>query len=360
MLPPKKLIIMAASALAGLAGCGHNPLVEWSSDTPPMALVPATYAGVKDGRARFREIFCAVLEKHGADLPDYRPCAEALTRVGVEPAGEGNAVGLEPSTANLLAGVVPGLGWECFEGWLDSEDSVQAHIEQQGFRAFVFEVDGLSGVQANARQIRDAIIALPDEDLDQPLVLIGYSKGAPDILEAVVAYPELHDRVAAVVSASGAIGGSPLAIAAEQEDLGILKHIPRSKCADGDGGAIDSMRPATRNTWLANHVLPSQIKYYSLVTLPAPERISSIMNGTYKQLAQIDPRNDGQLLFYDQVIPGSTLLGYVNADHWALAVPIARSHAVIGATLVDQNDYPREALLEAILRYVEEDLENSR
>jgi hypothetical protein len=93
-----------------------------------------------------------------------------------------------------------------------------------------------------------------------------------------------------------------------------------------------------------------------LVTLPEPARISSVLNISYRQLAQIDPRNDGQVLFYDQVIANSVLLAYGNADHWALAVPIARSHSFVGSTLVDKNDYPREALLEAILRFVEEDL----
>lgn len=49
-------------------------------------------------------------------------------------------------------------------------------------------------------------------------------------------------------------------------------------------------------------------------------------------------------------------MGYVNADHWALAVPIARTHATIGSLFVTQNAYPREALVEALLRFVEEDL----
>lgn len=62
------------------------------------------------------------------------------------------------------------------------------------------------------------------------------------------------------------------------------------------------------------------------------------------------------MTFYDQVIPGSRLIGYVNADHWALAVPVARSHSLLRATLVNHNDFPREALLEAILRMVEQDL----
>jgi hypothetical protein len=37
-------------------------------------------------------------------------------------------------------------------------------------------------------------------------------------------------------------------------------------------------------------------------------------------------------------------------------LPIDRSHRVIGSTLANHGDYPREALLESLLRYVEEDL----
>jgi hypothetical protein len=70
----------------------------------------------------------------------------------------------------------------------------------------------------------------------------------------------------------------------------------------------------------------------------------------------VDARNDSQVLFYDQVTPGSTLFAYVNADHWAVAVPIARTHPTTGSMFVDQNDFPREALLEAIMRFVEEEL----
>ena len=50
------------------------------------------------------------------------------------------------------------------------------------------------------------------------------------------------------------------------------------------------------------------------------------------------------------------LVGYINADHRAPGVPIARTHSILGSIVVDQNDYPREALIEALLRFVEEDL----
>ncbi|MGT2494252.1 hypothetical protein ACU4GD_36730 [Cupriavidus basilensis] len=78
------------------------------------------------------------------------------------------------------------------------------------------------------------------------LVLVGYSKGAPDILQAVVAYPEIRSRVAAVVSAAGAVGGSALANDAEQYQADMLRHFPGATCDSGDGGAVE--KPAARDT----------------------------------------------------------------------------------------------------------------
>jgi hypothetical protein len=339
-----------------LAACATKPLVPYSTDTPPLILVPASYAGVEDKRARFREIYCAVLEAHGAALPDYRPCESALTRVGTEPAGTGAPVALGQSRRHLVAAVVAGIGYDCFKPWLNAPGTVTTQLRQSGYDGFMLDVDGLSSSAHNARQIRDAIMAMPPADGPARLVLIGYSKGAPDILEAVVAYPEIRSRVAAVVSAAGAVGGSALANDAQQYQADLLRHFPGATCTSGDGGAVESLRPATRRAWLAQNPLPGEVRYYSLVAFPEPERISSILESSYAKLAQIDTRNDSQVIFYDQVVPGSALLGYVNADHWALAVPIARTHTMIGSLFVTQNAYPREALTEAVLRFVEEDL----
>ena len=77
---------IATSVCSYLTACTSKPLIAYSTDTPPLALVPAERAGIVDRRARFREIYCAVLEAHGPELPDYRPCEDALTRVGSEPA----------------------------------------------------------------------------------------------------------------------------------------------------------------------------------------------------------------------------------------------------------------------------------
>ncbi len=350
------IALLAVAGCFALAACAPQPLMPYSSDTPPLVLVPISQGGVVDKRARFREIYCAVLEARGRDLPDYRTCDDALTRVGSEPAGTGRRVDLGPSKRRLTGAMVAGIGYECFEQWLQAPGSVAQHLRQFGYDLTLIKVDALSSSAHNARQIRDAVMAMPAEAGGSRLVLIGYSKGAPDILEAVVAYPEMRSRVAAVVSAAGSVGGSALANDAEQYEADLLRHFPGATCSSGDGGAVNSLRPATRKNWLAQNPLPPELRYYSLVTFPQPERISSILTSSYKKLARIDARNDSQMIFYDQVVPGSTLVGYVNADHWALAVPIARTHDTIGSLFVTQNAYPREALAESLLRFVEEDL----
>ncbi len=352
---------LASFLVAGvLGGCATPPLIPYSTETPPLVLVPAAQAGVQDKRARFREIFCAVLEARKAELPDYRPCDDALTRVGVEPAGSARPVTLAPSRRRLVAAMVPGFGYDCFESWLEAPGTTVAHLRRHGYDLSLVRVEGLSSTARNARMIRDALLALPAESGPPRIVLIGYSKGANDILEALVAYPELRPRVAAFVSVAGTIAGSPLANDAEQDMAELLTRFPDAGCTAGDRGAVESLRPDTRMRWLAANPLPKELRYYSVVTFPQPERISSILKQPYRKLGQVDARNDSQAIFYDQVVPAGTLVAYLNADHWAVAVPIGRTHTTIAATLVTQNAYPREALAEAVLRFVEEDLETSQ
>jgi hypothetical protein len=351
--------LVVVAAILVLNGCASRPLMPYSTDTTPLVLAPAIQSDKQDKRGRFREIFCAVLEARKDSVPDYRPCDEALTTVGKEPPGTGKVVNLGQSQHRLVTLFVAGVGWSCFSDWLEPRNTVTTHVSQFGYDIANLYVDGLSSSTHNARQIRDAIMAMPQEGTQPELILIGYSKGAPDILEAVVNYPEIRDRLAAVVSAAGSVGGSPLANDATQSQLNMLQHFPGAKCTPGDEGAMDSMRPATRKAWLAENPLPEGIPYYSLITFPEPERISSLLRGSYRKLGRVDARNDSQLIFYDQFIPGSTLVGYLNADHWAMAVPVARTHSIVGEVLVDQNHYPREALYEALLRFIEEDLQGA-
>ena len=157
------------------------------------------------------------------------------------------------------------------------------------------------------------------------------------------------------MSGAGSVGGSPLANVTEATKVDWIAKFPGAECAKGGGAALLSLRTGERRAWLAQNPLPATFPI-PVVTFPEPGRISSVLKGSYDKLSKVDGRNDSQMIFYDQLIPGSALVAYVNADHWALAVPINRTHSTIGALFTTENAYPREALMEAIVRFVEEDL----
>ena len=352
------LLCLLAVALAVLlvGGCS-KPLLPYSLDTHPLVLAPASLANTEDGRGRFREIYCAVQKDHGAGLPYDRPCKEVILRLGGEVEPRGGLVSLGFSKLKLRVLIVPGLFNDCIK--VSSAYSyARTHLEGYGYRAESLLVSGRSSSTHNALEIRNALLGkelLPEERI----VLVGYSKGVPDILEAVVAYPEIRQKIAAVVSVAGTVNGSPLVGLIDKPLQELLKKIPLPQCPPGVGDPIESLKRSTRLQWLSRNRLPESIKYFSLVAFAGREDISAILRSSYDRLALIDPRNDSQVIFYDAIIPGSTLLGFVKADHWAVAMPFSQDAPQLSAVLIDKNEFPREVLLEAIIRFVEEKLVTS-
>ena len=255
---------------------------------------------------------------------------------------------------------VPGVGYECLEAWLQPPGTVVQHVRQFGYDAAWLKVDALSSSANNARQIRDALMAMPAEPTPRASSCSAIRKARPTFWRR-------WSRTRRSATASRRWSAWPARSAARRSrtarsstEAEMLQHFPGATCTAGDGGAVDSLKPTTRKAWLAQNPLPRGLRYYSLAAFPQPERISSILKSSYNKLARIDARNDSQLIFYDQIVPGSVLMGYLNADHWAVALPINRVHTTIASIAVTENAYPREALLEALLRFVEEDLAMTR
>ena len=357
----RTVVAVWALALFVVAGCASSqPVRPNTLEESPLAFIDQAGTKTADHRGRFREILCAVNEKSGRGFPGYRSCEEILNRFGDEPAGPGTPVDLGPPQRKLHIAAVGGLGAECFAQFIQPFHFALQHLQSLGHEASHLRVDGLSSSAENGRVIRDAVLEMDLDPTDKRLVLVGYSKGAPDIIEGVVAHPELQQRVAAVVTIAGAVSGSPLSYDSPEWIVSLAEHIPGAECEAGDGGAVESLEPGVRRQFAATHELPAGIGYYSLGSFAPREQISTMLLGQYDQLAKIDERNDGQMIFDDQVIAGGALLGFLKSDHWAAGMPMSRLYPTLSSVFVDQNEFPREIVLEAVVRHVEEQLRTSQ
>jgi hypothetical protein len=351
-----RLRSLAMTAVALLTSCAAPPVDSIPPVTPAAILLPASKAGIIDGRGRFREIYCAVRADHTARLPYDRPCEDnsALWRLPDEPPPTHKPVPLGPSTSGFRVVMVPGLLAECVAETSTAFNDGIANLEQQGYKTGYIQTRGRQGSDTNARIIRDTIMAMADASR---IILVSHSKGTVDSLVALDRYPELSNRVAALISVSGAVNGSPLADIIPSSLASVIERLNMPSCPPGQGNAAaDSLRRSVRLAWLGAHDLPRGVRFYSLAAFTGSSGMSAILQPFHQILSRVEPLNDGLVIASDAVIPGSTLLGYPNADHLAVAMPFTGNHPVLAATLVTRNDYPRAALLEAAVRYVDEDL----
>jgi hypothetical protein len=336
-----------------LAACTPRAPELRIGSAPPSILLPTARTTVADGRARYREIYCAVRAERGTTLPFDRPCdtGAALRQVPGEGSPTGRPVALGQSTAGYTVVFVPGLLAECVASQSTLFGDARANIEAQGYRTAYIQTGGRQSSEINAAIIRDAIRAMP---ADSRLILVTHSKGTVDTLVALSEYPDLADKVVAQVSVAGAVNGSPLADLVPNWVAELAEQMPMAECAKDNGvAAADSLRRAERLAWLATHSWPASVHTYSLVAVAGPDNVSAMLRPFYRTLAGTDPANDSQVVASDAVVPASTLLGYANADHVAVAMPFS---GLVAATLMTQNDFPRAVLLEAAIRYVEEDV----
>ena len=125
-VPPVSALIrlaIMACCMVILSACSSQAAVPFSYSIEPLSFEPGNAYNITDGRARFREIFCAANKDHGESLPDYMPCEEALVRFDNEPNPTGRPVDLGPSSSNLLGKMVPGLAYSCVKRWLHHDNS---------------------------------------------------------------------------------------------------------------------------------------------------------------------------------------------------------------------------------------------
>jgi len=185
--------------------------------------------------------------------------------------------------------------------------------------------------------------------------VFAYSKGLPDLLELVVSRPELSQRVAAIVSVAGAANGSLLADRYVDRYRRWLSRLPLITCGSGTGDEMGDLRRDVRLEWWRRHRASVAIPIFLIVTTPRRDHVSPPLAETYRTLAGAEPRNDGMLFWYDQLVSGGRLLGYVNADHWGIAIPLSRELRAMDFLFYD-DAVPRTQLVEAAIEVVDEAL----
>lgn len=354
---PRLFAGYVALVLSGLvlwlsSGCAHHPPV-----LPPQVatlLAPVAKASIMDGRARFREIYCAVKQaeiRHANVICDSE---RELWRLPDEAEPSGQPISWITTHKPWHVVIVPGLLAECVkDASLVFADSM-ARLRSLGFATSYIQTRGRLGSETNAEIIRQAILRLPAEDR---LILVTHSKGTIDSLVSLVRHPELAERVVALISVAGAVNGSPLTSELPDVLEDLAEKIPMASCPRGrEQEAANSLLRSERLHWLATHNLPVGVRFYSLAAFTDSAHISMILKPFHALLTELDPANDGLLIASDTIIPGSTLLGYPNADHLAVAMPFVRERFWLTPELVNQNRFPRARLLEAALRFVEQDL----
>jgi hypothetical protein len=336
--------------------CGCTPtLLKFDVDTPAQTL---TYAGappIYDQRPRFREIFCGLINENSEAQHRRIKCEDYLWRLNDDQQGDRLNQPLPQHDTSLRVILVTGAFGECFPEMGKPYQDAAARLEKLGYRIDTIVVSGRSSSSYNATMIAKTVDGFELRATER-LILLGYSKGATDILHFLVDYPEIAKKVTAVLSVAGVINGTPLADKFAETYANWFKKTPIKECEPGDGGVLESLKRSAQFPWMAVNFLPQKVQYYSIVAFTNRENVQPGLLLTYDLLRKIDPRNDGQVIFYDQAIPGSSLLGYINLDHWAIAVPVREKMASAGWAAASNHPHVRGLLFEAMILLLVEKL----
>jgi pimeloyl-ACP methyl ester carboxylesterase len=353
-------ILMLTLLQAVLVGCTTTPSVDALLTSPMPHESASAPEGIRDERSRFQEIFCTALREEQSKATsmgcDYWLFAPAPVQSPAFPAQD-TQPGLATLSDKIQLLIITGAFSDCFGPDAIAFADATGVLQSAGVSVQTDVVSGRSGTASNAQQIADYIETRYDGQ-GPPLVLVGYSKGTNDALQFLTQYPELATRVSALVSVGGAVGGSPVADGLYPIYDLLLSHLPWPQCDAGDGEVAQSLRTQVREEWLQAHTLPNHMRYYSVSAITSSDRTARVLRPTWKSLLKHSPHNDGQVLARHALIPGSTLLAYLHADHWSIALRVERSREVF-AYRPHYVEFPQAALLSAITQLVAEDLQQA-
>jgi len=303
--------------------------------------------GGAHGGAPFSAVFCSVLEREHPDSGRWGPCSDYIE------APSSDRVPLGAIPRNYRVAIVSGVLSAC-GGNSTAYREGRAHLRDvHGISVDLIPAPNGSST-ANGKTIAQYLKDNYRQD-GRKFILLGYSKGAPDILEGVANEPEAAGAVAALITVAGAIGGSPIAELMPVQAQRWIQALSLGECKGDLYSAFRSLRRDVRRKFLTQHPDPG-FPVYSISAVSSQSDTSKLLLEGWMLLSIYGQPEDSQLLESDTRFPGGHNLGAVYADHIAVAIPFEGSSDPTVKKLVNHNHFPRTALLEALLRYVTHDL----
>ncbi|MGR5147820.1 hypothetical protein ACQKP8_14895 [Photobacterium alginatilyticum] len=344
----KNLIVICILLLINACSSTNN----YTYRTPSI-LTPISHSNIHDARREFYEVFCSFVEGN---------CDEYLFYNDIKVTS--NLMPKLVGTDKLRVVIIPGIFGECLGDEVQPFMFSAPYIEQRYPWVTVEIISNLNGRASsvfNSMVINNYLKKL-HPDPNEEIVLISYSKGTTDALYYLEKYYDGSPRITSLVSISGVVTGTPIADLLGEPADNLVKSIPLTECPSADNSGIPSLTLNKQMQWLtqSQRAFNHDINMFSIVSLSTNENTSSIFKKFHEYLDGELGANDGQVAGVSQVLPGSSILGYFNADHWALVLPFEHvSDSKLSTTnrlvksVADENSFPRAALLESIIIFID-------
>jgi len=306
----------------------------------------------KDRSAAFADLFCSVLGQEAPDGGRWGDCSQYLETPSTQ------RVALAPIPAKYRLLIVPGVLSSCTASTPAFQEG-QAHLrEKHGMTVDLLPVPNDSS-EANAGRIADYLRQQRKRGDSRKFIVLGYSKGAPDLQVALAEDAEAASAVAAFITVAGAVGGSPIADLLPAQAENWIRALHLGECEGDLSAAFGSLRSEVRKAFLAHYPSPA-VPTYSLAAVSESNNTSKLLGESWQMLAVYDPKQDSTVVKADTIVPGAFYLGTALADHVAVAIPLETSSDATVRSAADHNHYPRAALLEALVRFALTDLEAAK
>jgi hypothetical protein len=321
---------------------------EFSSDGRTVLIYLTPDAGGNSASA-FADLFCSVLKQNNPGGGNWGACSQYIESSGKED------VKLDPITTKYRVLIVPGILSSCVSESPAFQEGQESLKQKYGVDVELLQVPNDSS-ESNAKTIAQYLADHFANDT-RKYIVIGYSKGAPDVQVALAKEFGTSDRVAAFITVAGASGGSPIADVIPVQAERYMGTVPLQGCKGDLATGFRSLKREARQAFLAAYPNPI-VPTYSLIASSNASTTSKALLQTWRILSTYGVAQDGQLLKEDAIAPGAKYLGAALADHFAVALPFDKSNdsAIRGG--MDKAAYPRAALLEALIRFVTADLGN--